>query len=308
MLLQVFALAATALCLAPAQAEDKSGPRRAENAAALAQTFISGGSIERRPRAAWEVADGSGPRIISVSGQDAVHAAPASAARYASKSYVFPTGTIFVYEFEKTNGGMLHAITEESALYVLSGEGSVEIAGERVPIRQGDVVGHPTGALRGDGDAVIVAWKVTGTKPRDDSGPSIMRAADAEVRHLGYWPGPDGKRVVVTTADGVRNAPPPAIRLEIKSYPVDGNSVAVTKNYKGGPTNKSTGDRDGLLYITSGKMRFFQDDIDVLAGPGDAVRETAGRYHNWIRLEDSSFVGISTTPEGSVNVDKPTDY
>ncbi|MDE0799570.1 MAG: hypothetical protein OSB02_02385 [Rhodospirillaceae bacterium] len=55
-------------------------------------------------------------------------------------------------------------------------------------------------------------------------------------------------------------------------------------------------------------MRFFQDDIDVIAGPGDAIRETAGRFHNWIRMEDSSLVGISTAPAAPLETDAPSDY
>lgn len=310
MLAQVFALMATLLFISSVQAEgvDQKASKNKIASEALEQTFISGESIEKIPRATWEVADSAGSRIVSASGKEAVQQASESATRYSSKSYIFPTGTIMVLEFEKAQGGMLHAITEESALYVLEGEGSVDVAGERVPIKQGDVVSYPSGALRGKADAVIVAWRVTGTTSKDESRPMVIKSSDATLRQLGYWPGPDGQRVVVTTAEDLRNAPPNAIRLEMKSYSFDGNSVTVTKNYRGGPTNKSTGERDGLLYITSGKMRFFQDDIDVIAGPGDAIRETAGRYHNWIRLEDSSFVGIGTSPATPIKVDKPTDY
>ncbi len=310
MLAQVMAVLATLLMISAVQAQgvDQKASNKKVSNEILGQTFISGDSIEKIPRAAWEIADSSGSRIVSVSGKVAVHEAPASASRYSSKSYVFPTGTIWVFEFKKSQGGMIHAIKEENALYVLQGEGSVEVSGERLPIKQGDVVSYPAGALRGEADAIILAWKVTGTTSKDESRPMFIKSADAKVRLLGYWPGPDGQRVVVTTAEELRHAPSQAIRLEMRSYPFDGNSVTVTKNYRGGPTNKSTGDRDGLLYITSGKMRFFQDDIDVIAGPGDAIRETAGKYHNWIRLEDSSFVGIGTTPAISVKLDKPNDY
>ena len=103
-------------------------------------------------------------------------------------------------------------------------------------------------------------------------------------------------------------APANAIRLDMKNYQFDGNSLVVTRNYKSDPTNKTRGDRDGLLYITSGKMRFFQDDIDVIAGPGDAIRETTGRFHNWNRMEDSSLIGISTAPAAPLETDAPSDY
>jgi quercetin dioxygenase-like cupin family protein len=204
---------------------------------------------------------------------------------------------------------MLYPITDETALYMLRGSGTVGLGGEAVAqIGEGDVVAYPSGVLRGERDATVVLWKVVGTKPLAEVTPKVVRASEAGIRQLAYWPGQDGKRVVVTTPEAFAAAPPGAIKLEIKNYDFDGNAVGVTKNYKGGPTNKTTGQRDGLLYITSGKMRFFQDDVDVVVGPGDAVREAAGRYHNWIRLEDSSFVGIGTAPLATVTVENPNDY
>ena len=136
----------------------------------------------------------------------------------------------------------------------------------------------------------------------------MVRAEDASFMQLGYWNDPEGNRVVATTAEGLLEAPPSAIRLDLNNYQFDGNRVSVTKNYKGGPTNKNRGNLDALIYVTSGKMRFFQDDVDVTVGPGDAIREIAGRYHNWIRLEDSSFVAISTAPIAPLAQESPSDY
>lgn len=274
----------------------------------LDETFLAGDSIEATPRAAWDVVTEERTRTQRAWGQAAVDQAPANAVRYTQKSYVFPTGTIRVLDFNQANGGMLHVLTDETTLYMLKGEGTVEVAGETVSISQGDAVSYPSGTLRGDGDATVVLWVVTGTDIEGESKPKVVRSADTTFSQFGYWPGPDGNRILATTAEDLKDAPADAIRLDMTSYTFDDNGLVVTKNYKSGPTNKTRGDRDALLYITSGKMRFFQDDIDVIASPGDAIRETAGRYHNWIRLEDSSFIGIGTKPRAPLEPDAPSDY
>ena len=106
----------------------------------MAETFIAGDSFEPMILAEWEVINDMGSRIRIVWGEEAVAAAPRDASRYMQKSYVFPTGTIRVLEFKKSQGGMLHAITVENQLYMLKGEGTVEVAGETVAIGEGDVV------------------------------------------------------------------------------------------------------------------------------------------------------------------------
>ena len=274
----------------------------------LAETFLSGDSIEPTPRAAWDVITDTGSRTQRAWGQAAVDQAPANAARYTQKSFVFPTGSIRVLEFNKANGGMIHVLTDETTLYMMKGAGSVEVAGETVPIHKGDAVSYPSGTLRGGDDATVVLWTVTGTDSEGEPMPKVVRSADTTFSQFGYWPGPDGDRILVTTAEELKDAPANAIRLDMTNYTFDDNGLVVTENYKSGPTNKTRGDRDALLYITSGKMRFFQDDIDVIAGPGDAIRETAGRYHNWIRMEDSSFLGIGTKPLAPLAADAPSDY
>ncbi len=274
----------------------------------MAETFIAGDSVEPMVLAEWEVINDLGSRIRIVWGQEAVDAAPPEASRYTEKAYVFPSGTIRVLEFRKDQGGMLHAITVETTLYMLKGEGTVDVAGEAVRIGESDVVSYPSGTLRGDGDATVILWHVTGTNINERAKAMVVRAADSSFMQLGYWDGPDGNRIIATTAEDLKNAPANAIRLDMNSYELDGNTVGVTKNYKGGPTNKTRGDRDALLYIRSGKMRFFQDDVDVIAGPGDAIRESAGHYHNWIRLEDSSFIAIGTAPVVPLAPDAPSDY
>ncbi len=272
----------------------------------LEETFIAGDSVEAVPLAAWTLTGDGGTQVSTATGKRDVDAAPADASRYTQKSYVFPTGTIRVLTFSDQDGGMLHPLTVENALYMLDGAGTVEVVDETVDIGQGDFVSYPSGTLRGEGSATVILWTVTGLT--ENPMPMVVRGAEAPVTRLGYWNGPDGNRVLATTPEDIANAPDHAIRLDMTLYEFDGNSAAVTKNYKGGPTNKTRGDRDGLLYITSGKMRYFQDDIDVIAVPGDAIRESGGHYHHWIRLEDSSFVAIGTGPVITFDEDASSDY
>lgn len=276
------------------------------DATPLSETYIAGDSLTPMAYAAWDVSTDAGVETRTVRGLPAVKQAPPEASRYTKKSFVFPTGSIHVLEFKKDQGGMRHALTDETTLYMLKGEGQVEVAGETASINEKDGVSHPSGTLRGDGDATVVLWNATGTK--ENPTPMVVRSADTTFGQMGYWYKPDGERVLVMTAEELKEAPADAIRLDMTNYAFDGNGLVVTKNYKSGPTNKTRGDRDALLYIVSGKMNFFQDDIDVIAGPGDAIRETAGRYHNWIRLEDSSFLGIGTTPLVAAELDAPSDY
>ncbi|MGY8962344.1 MAG: cupin domain-containing protein [Rhodospirillales bacterium] len=261
-----------------------------------AAMFIPGESVEPLILAEWEVINDLGPRIRIVWGQEAVDAAPPEASRYIQKSYVFPTGTIRVLDFQKDEGGMMHAITVETAIYMLKGSGTVEVAGETVTLNEGDLASYPSGTLRGDGDSTVIAWTVTGSKINEVAEAMVVRGIDVPVTHSAQWPGPDGKMVRARTSEALWEAPGDAIRLDLKRYMFDGNSVRTTINYKGGPTSKVTSSMDALIYITSGKLHFFQDDLNFVAGAGDAIREISGHYHNWIRLEDSSFIATSSLP------------
>jgi len=287
----------------------QNAARAATQETPLSESFLPGDSIEAVPMAGWDVTDAGGSRTLSASGQGAVDQAPNDASRFTQKSYDFPTGSIRVLEFNKANGGMIHVLTDETTLYMLKGEGTVEVAGETVSINQGDAVSYPSGTLRGDGDGTAILWVVTGNDIEGEPKPKVVRSVDTTFAQMGYWPNPDGgDRILVTTAEELKDAPAHAIRLDMRNYAFDDNGLVVTKNYKSGPTNKSRGNRDALLYIASGKMRWFQDDIDVTAVPGDAIRETAGRYHNWIRMEDSSFIGIGTAPAAPLEPEAASDY
>ena len=291
-------LAAFMLTSGAAFAQDlpQHAVRTAAPVSPLAEMFIPGESVEPMVLAEWEVINDLGSRIRIVWGQEAVDAPPPEASRYMQKSYVFPTGTIRVLEFKEDKGGMMHAITVETAIYMLKGTGTVEVAGKTVVLNEGDLASYPSGTLRGDGDATVIAWTVTGSKINEAAKAMVVRSADVPVSHSAQWPGPDGKVVRARAPEALKEAPDDAIRLDLWRYTFDGNSVRVTKNYKGGPTSKATGSLDALIYVTLSKLHFFQDDLDFIAGPGDAIREIAGHYHNWIRLEESSFVATSSMP------------
>ena len=257
--------------------------------------FIAGEAIQPMLLAEWEVVDDRGSRIRIVWGQEAVDQAPDNASRYTQKTYPFPTGTIRVLNFKANRGGMLHAITVETGIFMLQGSGTVEVAGETVALSEGDMVSYPSGVLRGSGDARVIAWTVTGTQINAGASAALIRGADAPVTHSAEW-NENGERVRASTPEQLQRAPDAAIRLSVKRYTFDGNSVRVAHSKKGGPTTRRTSDLDALIYVTSGRLRFFQDDEDVVAGPGDAIREIAGHYHHWYRLEDSSFVATSSLP------------
>ncbi len=256
---------------------------------------IVGSTVEPLPLAEWEADGPMGKGVQIVWGQAAVDTAPASASRYKQKTYSFPSGTIRVLEFPASGSGMIHAITSETAIFMLHGSGSVEIAGATVNLDAGDVVSYPSGVLRGSGPATVIAWTVTGTLNNEASRARAMRRADAVVMDSAEWD-QGGKRVTARNPAELAAAPADAIRLSVSRYEFPGNSVRVARNFRGGPTSPKSGDLDALIYITAGRMKFTQHGREVEVVPGDAIREIAGAAHFWYRLEDSSFVATSSLP------------
>lgn len=256
---------------------------------------IAGRTVEPLPLAEWEADGPMGKGVQIVWGQAAVDKAPASASRYQQKTYSFPTGTIRVMEFPASSGGMIHAITSETAIFMLHGSGSVEVAGATVNLDAGDAVSYPSGVLRGSGPATVIAWTVTGTLNNEASRARVVRRAEAIVMDSAEWD-QGGKRMSARTAAEFAAAPTDAIRLSVSRYEFPGNSVRVARNFKGGPTSPKSSELDALIYITSGRMKFTQDGREVEVVPGDAIREIAGAAHFWYRLEDSSFVATSSLP------------
>ena len=257
--------------------------------------FIPGASLTPMVLAEWDADNRQGKTVQIVWGKEAVDKAPAQASRYEQKTYTFPTGTIRVLDFKKATGGMVHAITLETAIFVLKGAGSVGVAGEVTPIAEGDVVSYPNGVLRGTEDATIIAWTTTGTLNNEAAKATVVRAAQAKSSDSAEWD-IEGKRMRANTSADLAKAPANAVRLTVKRYDFPGNSVRIAYSKQGGPTSPTTGSMDALIYVTSGKLRFFQGDKVIEAGPGDAIREIAGENHYWYRIEDSSFVATSSLP------------
>jgi len=291
-------------CSASAQTLPLHAVRTAAPISPTSDMHLAGASVEPMILAEWDVENDRGKIVRIVWGQEAVDQAPAGASRYEQKTYSFPTGTIRILEFKEEMGGMIHAITVESAIFMLNGSGTVEVAGELVELETGDVVSYPSGVLRGDGDATVVAWTVTGNLINEAARAQHIRSADAPVIHFAEWD-ENGKRVSANTPEALENAPTDAIRLSVKRYSFEGNSVRVAHSKQGGPTSQRTGKLDSLIYVTSGKLRFFQDDSIIDTVPGDAIREIAGHYHHWYRIEDSSFVAISSLPIKPLMASKP---
>ncbi len=299
-------LAFTAALIGTAAALDV--PQHAVRVAAPADPtdayVIDGDAVEAEPFAEWDAVDQLGLRVRIAWGEEDVAKAPAEASRYTQKTYSFPTGVIRVLEFKKDRGGMIHAITVETELYMLQGSGTVEVRGESVAVNAGDVVSYPSGVLRGDGDATVILWTVNGEKVNGAARAMHVRAEDApETYSAGWYENGEYKRGQFD--EHFTGAPDGAVKLMVKRYDLDGNTFVTTKNYKGGPTGKTSGSTDALIYVTSGKMRFFQGDQEVVVEAGDAVREIAGLPHYWIRLEDSSFAAIGSQPVVPLSADTP---
>lgn len=259
------------------------------------EMHIKGDSVPVQHVAEWDSKAREGATVL-ISWDKDVAKAPKEAVKYEQKSFVFPTGTIRVLEFKKATGGVLHMITMENEIFVLKGTVTVDVGGQNVTLNAGDAAYYPSGVMRGKGDATILAWNVTGTVPATQAKAQVVRAKDASTSQSAEWDGPDGKRVRANKPEELKKMPKNAIKLAVTRYTFDGNSVRVAKNFKGGPTSPASGGLDALIYVTSGKLKFYQDGKEFDAVPGDAIREIAGARHYWNRLEDSSFVATSSLP------------
>ena len=267
---------------------------------------ISGASVPVEQFAEWDSKAREGATVLINWGKDTAKA-PKEAVKYEQKTFAFPTGTIRVLDFKKANGGVLHMITMENEIFVLKGTVTVDVAGQNVTLNAGDAAYYPSGVMRGKGDATILSWNVTGTVPATAAKAQVVRAKEAPTSTSAEWDGPDGKRVKANKPEELKKMPKNAIKLAVTRYTFDGNSVRVAKNYKGGPTSPASGGLDALIYVTSGKLKFFQDGKEADVVPGDAIREIAGARHYWNRLEDSSFVATSSLPIAGTKPGPATD-
>ncbi len=240
---------------------------------------LAGASAKPVAMAAW--ADGAA--VKSAMGADAAKA-PATAVKYSATTAPWATGRVRVLTFSAATGGVLHPITDETLLYVLSGTAQVDVAGKPMMLAQGDVVSGGSGSLRNAGaaaDAVVVTWNAKALSGALT--PTHIKGADMKEGGGGG--------------------------LALKRYEFPGNSVRAVKLTAGTKTNPNSAKTDSLIYVTSGNMRFFQNGKEFKVTTGDFIREVAGLMHNWDVTENSSFVTTSALPIGAGPIDpaKATD-
>jgi len=256
-------------------------PALAQVAPESATTLVVAGD-SRAPvkMAAWEK-DGT---VQSAFGDDAKQA-PRKAVRYEAKMVAWPTATVKVLTFTKKGGGVLHPLTNETTVYVLSGSVDTTVDGKPVTLATGDLASLPKGALTNTGkkaaDAVVVAWTAASLTP--GATPAVVRAADVPPNKAG--------------------------QMAIRRYTFPGNSVRAVAQDAGFKTEPASAKTDSLIYVTSGAMTFFQDGQTFKVKTGDFIREVAGLMHNWDVGVPSAFVTTSALPigAGAIDPNKATD-
>jgi quercetin dioxygenase-like cupin family protein len=229
--------------------------------------------------AASATAPAAGPNIIAA---DSVHwkTMKAGPAKYRSKTFTLPTGTIRVLEFKKADGGVFYRLGGEKELYVINGSAEVGANDKTETLAGGDAVNLPTGILKSPAhdaqDTTVILY-------------TVPNASKAPVGGAVF--GKDAKQISPPTApakDGVVSA-----ALSLKSYSFDGNSIRVVSLKAPGKTPLNAHGTDSILYLLSGKMRLTLGDETKLVQAGDAVREPAGVPSSWDVVEDSTFISTS---------------
>ena len=270
--------------------------------ATLDEMYQSGADVPVVPVASWEETGSRGRVIRTVRSEKAVALAPESAVRYAEKAFVFPTATVRELSFHASTGGVLRKITDETVIFVLNGSCRLETGTDVIDLSDEDLVFLPDGVLRGSGDATLIAWTVEHTfagAPDEttlaDLKMQVVRKADRIMKDKAEWD-EDGERNVLEASEPLTDVPGGAIRLRLEMYPIIGNVFALVTGFKGGPTFEYKATWDNYLYIRSGSYRYFQDDVEFEARPGDVIREIGGHPHHWIRHEDSSFLVATSMP------------
>jgi len=229
--------------------------------------------------AAWR----DGGAVETAMGMGAANA-PSGAVKYSAKQVIWPTARVRVLSFDKDTGGVLHPITDETLLYVLSGSAEVGVGDEVASLTAGDVVSFPSGVLLNAGgatDAKIITW--TAPSLTGEETPTLVRGADV----------PEG-------GGGA---------IKLKRYQFPGNSVRAVKLAGGNSTNPNSAPTDSLIYVTGGPMTFHQNGQSFVVDEGDFIREIAGLMHNWTITSDSGFVTTSGKPLDmeQINPDEATD-
>lgn len=216
--------------------------------------------------AAW---DDSG-MVKMAAGADAANA-PSKAVKYMAKQVIWPTARVRIMMFDAATGGVLHPITDETLLYVMSGSAEVGVGDETVALAAGDVVSFPSGTLRNSGkaaDATILTW--TAPSLTGETTPTHVPGASVEENDMGA--------------------------IALKRYQFPGNSVRDVKLRAGNSTGANSAKTDSLIYVTGGPMTFNQNGEAFVVNEGDFIREIAGLEHFWNVTSDSGFVTTSGKP------------
>jgi quercetin dioxygenase-like cupin family protein len=241
---------------------------------------VGGANLPALEMAAWNE---SGE--VKTATRAATADAPSNAVKYTAKQVIWPTGRVRIMNFDESHGGVLHPITDETLLYVLSGSAEVGVGGKTASLLAGDVVSFPSGALRNPGgkpsSASIVTWNVPSLT--GENTPTHVKGADVQ--------------------EGGGGA------IKLKRYTFPGNSVRAVKLAAGGSTNPNSAKTDSMIYVTGGPMTFYQEGLEFIVDEGDFIREIAGATHNWSIQEDSGFVTTSGLPLDmtDINPDEATD-
>lgn len=126
----------------------------------------------------------------------------------------------------------------------------------------------------------------------------VVRAKDVNTETTAEWV-QDGKVMrTATSADTNAKAPADAVKLIMRRYNFDGNSIRVVRLVKGGSRQLAKATSDSLIYITGGPVRFHQADEVQEVNAGDFIREETSLSHIWDQLNDGGFVTTTGIPSG----------
>lgn len=210
--------------------------------------------------AAWEE-DG---QVQQLAGSEAAEA-PNAAVTYSATEVIWPTARVRVLTFDKDNGGVLHPITDETILYVLSGVAKVGVGDKSISLAAGDVVSFPSDALRNAGnaaDATVVTWNTPSLTGHTE--PTYVPGAGVEEMNRDF--------------------------LDVKLYRFPGNTVRYATLLAGFSTAPTIANTDAFIYVTSGELNWTKNGKSFVLREGDFIREIAGLENYWNVEKESTFV------------------
>ena len=242
----------------------------------------------------FEAKDGY-PNFGIAATKEAFAKAPPTAARYEAKLYNFPSGSLRTLTY-KAGGPVLHMITYETGIYVLSGTATLiplpGHPGKPVTVRGGDALFLPTGYLsspKASEDFVILqAFVSRGVR---EAKKGIITTKEAAPIEGVEWQ-VDGKEFRLDGLGEIRKAPKDAHRISSRRHIFDGLTFyAVTLS--GGRSNVDTrGDMDILMYIAKGRVRRTQGNQAMELVAGDCTRQSAGQSDFWEPHEETLFIAV----------------